>query len=287
MRCCFITKFISVFMAVLLVSSLCGCDKKAGVKEKPNFSDEILERVVEADHVIAFIVEDIIAPSVRTVTLNGTALSLTYKKTGYCSVGDYQIIRYAVDGDESKPIDLDMGGNIIRILYTYMTLDVSKNATSDEVLAKLKPELEKIEDISKYEHIEVKVSESGADGFGKYSFSFHNLEDGIVTDYLCVSVSDDGGVSDLQIFNLPDNKPVVNVNEDKLNDVIEAKLMKKHDTDSSKYVSFEKYGDHDYLTVYNGEYYLDCSVRPKFMQNGSETSGFIISLLVPLDLVSD
>lgn len=280
------TKIISVFLTVLLVFSLCSCNKETVDKAKPNISDEVLNRVLEIDRVITFTVDDTVE-AVRTVTLNGTVLSLTYKQTGYHPLGDYHAHRYSVDGDENKFIDIDMNGNIVRIRYAYITLDISKTATTDEVLAKLRPELEKIKDLSKYEHIEIKDQGNGDSGFGEYSFNFYNLEDGIVTDYLYVSVSDDGGVSDLRIFDLPDERPAVNVNEDKLNDIIEAKLMKMHNTDNRKYVSFKKWGDHYQLTVYKGEYYLDCYVIPKFIQFDSEVSGFVISLLIPLDLVND
>lgn len=280
------TKIISVFLAVLLVFSLCSCNKETVDKAKPNISDEVLNRVLDVDRVITFTVDDTVE-AVRTVTLNGTVLNLTYKQTGYHPLGDYHAHRYTVDGDESKVIDIDINGNIIRIGYTYMTLDISKTATSDEVLAKLIPELEKIKDLSKYEHIKINDQGNGDNGFGEYDFNFHNLEDGIVTDYLYVSVSDDGGVSDLRVLDLPDERPAVNVNEDTLNDIIEAKLMKTHNTDNRKYVSFEKWGDYNNLTVHKGEYYIDCYVIPKFIQFDSEVSGFVISLLIPLDLVND
>ncbi len=279
-------RIISALITMMLVISLCGCDKTVDDKTKTIISEEILSRVLDIDRVIMFTVDDTVE-AVRTVTLNGTVLSLTYKHTGYHPLGDYHAHRYTVDGDESKFIDIDMNRNIIRIRYAYITLDISNTATADEVLAKLRPELEKIKDLSKYEHIEIKDQGNGDSGFGEYSFTFHNSEDGIVTDYLYVSVSDDGGVSDLRIFDLPDERPAVNVNEDKLNDIIEAKLMKMHNTDNRKYVSFKKWGDHYSLTVYKGEYYLDCYVIPKFIQFDSEVSGFVISLLIPLDLVND
>lgn len=280
------TKIISVFLAVLLVFSLCSCNKETVDKAKPNISDEVLNRVLDVDRVITFTVDDTVE-AIRTVTLNGTVLSLTYKQTGYHPLGDYHAHRYTVDGDESKFIDIDMNGNIIRIRYKYMTLDISKTATPDEVLAKLRPELEKIRDLSQYEFVELPEQREGGKGFGEYGFSFYNMQDGIVTDHLYVSVLDDGGVSDLYIFDMPDERPTVNVNEDKLNDIINAKLKSTHSTNGREYISYKKSVDHYQLTVYKGEYYLDCFVIPKFIQFDSEVSGFVISLLIPLDLINN
>lgn len=279
-------KIICILITMMLVISLCGCHKTLDDKTKTIISDEILSRVLDVDRVITFTVDDTVE-AVRTVTLNGTVLSLTYKQTGYHPLGDYHAHRYTVDGDESKFIDIDMNGNIIRIRYKYMTLDISKTATPDEVLEKLRPELEKIRDLSQYEFVELPEPREGGKGFGEYGFSFYNMQDGIVTDYLYVSILDDGGVSDLYIFDMPDKRPTVNVNEDKLNDIINAKLKSTHSTNGREYISYKKSVDHYQLTVYKGEYYLDCFVIPKFIQNGSETSGFVISLLVPLDLVND
>ncbi len=293
------TRIISVFLAVLLVFSICGCNKKADSKMNDDFLSRILEiddgqysaekdfnhtNLISADPVLTV---ETTVQTTNNITLNDINLSLTYKDTAYFPLGDKLVYRYCVDGDDSKVIDIDMNGNLNRIRYKYITLDISKTATPEEVLTKLRPELEKIRDLSQYEFIKLPEQRESKEGFGSYGFLFYNMEGKYGIDYLYVAVFDDGGVTGLYIYDLPDEKRNFTVNEDKLNDIIEAKLRSIYDTNDSKYVSFKKYGDYDYLTVYNGEYYLDCSVVPKFIRNGHETSGFVISLLVPLDLIID
>ncbi len=291
-------KIICVIITMTLIISIFGCNKKSDSTTKDDYLNDVFE--IDAGQYSAekdlnhanliynnpVLTVDTTVQASKTIVLNGADLSLTYKNTAYYPIGDKKVYRYLVGGDESKIIEIDTNGNITRIRYEYTKLDISKNATPEEVLAKLRPELAKIRDLSKYEFIKLPGSRESDSGFGSYQYLFYNMEGSYTTDYLFVAVFDDGSVTGFQIRDLPNEERNFNINEDKVNEIIEAKLRDIYDTDNTKYVSFERSGDYS-LTVYDGKYYLRCAVSARHIRFGSEKSGFLIPLLIPMELITN
>lgn len=291
-------KIICVIITITLIISICGCNKKSDSTTKDDFLNHVFEidagqysaekdlnhaNLISNDPILTV---DTTVQASKSIVLNGANLSLTYKNTVHFPVGDKTVYRYLVDGDESKIIEIDTNGNINRIRYEYTKLDISKNATPEEVLIKLKPELEAIRDLSKYEFVRLPEQQESDNGFGSYQYSFYNMEGSYVTDSLSFIVFEDGSVHGLRTYDLPDEKRNFTVNEEKLNEIIEAKLRNIYDTDTTKYVSFKRSGDYS-LTVYDGKYYLVCAVSARHIRVGAEVAGFLIPLLIPMDLITD
>lgn len=223
----------------------------------------------------------------KSLVLNGLNHSLKYKDTLYYPIGAKRVHRYFVDGDENKAVLIDDKGAINSILYKYMTLNISRSSSPAAVLESLKPELSEITDISYYKNVKMPEPTHDAEGLGIYDYLFYNQNNGYMTDYLRVSVSDDGSVFGLSINNLTETNLNLNVNKEKEKNAIESKLKDIYNTDDTQFQSYAMSYD-PCITVYENRIYIEYFISAEYThkQHG-EISDYIKTVLVPLSAVSD
>ena len=226
----------------------------------------------------------------KIVAINGKEETLKYEDTLFYPVGEKRVYRYFIDGDEKKTVLIDEKGKINSILFDYTRIDIPKKASADEVLEPLKTELSKIFDISFYKnvkHSNVKYNESG---FGLYDFVFYNEKSGYMTDYLRISVNDDGFIFGLRENRLNISDFEVNIDKEKENAAIDAKIKDIFTTDNTKLNSWEAASTGaPKITVYNGQLYVKHYIVANYTHTvyGGEISSFINKILIPLDLISE
>ena len=232
---------------------------------------------------------DATAQSERKISLDGIEHSLKYKDTIHYLVGDKIVHTYVVDGNEDDIVLIDANDNIQSILYKYLYLNFSKNASPDEVLELLKPELNKIFNLFFYENIDIKPSyDSTKTKVRFYDYMFYNIQNGYITDYLLVSVASDGGVHAIKQHDLATKDFTVDINKDKENAAIEAKLKDIYNTDSTEYISSQRYGT-PRISIYDNQICVVYDVSADYLDKKCDVqiSGFRINLLIPLDLISN
>ncbi len=223
----------------------------------------------------------------KSLVLNGAERSLKYKDTLFYPIGDKYVHRYFVDGNEENTVLIDSEGAVQAILYDYTVLDITQTASPAEVLALLKLELSKITDISFYENMKIPEHAPEEKGFGVYDFLFFNQKNGYMTDYLIVSVFDDGRVLGLKINNLPETSFNLDIDHEKEKQAIECKMKEIFDTEDRQYKSYALHFD-PCITIYEGEIYIEYSVSAKYVYaQGGEMSSFINIILIPLSLISN
>lgn len=224
----------------------------------------------------------------KTIIINDVEWELKYRDTLYYPVGSKQVHRYFVNGDENKKVLLDNYGEINSILFKFATLEISKNATSSEVLELLKPELAKIVDITFYKDIIMPQDSSNTSGFGIYDYKFYNQKNGYITDYLNVSISsEDGSVFGLKINNLSATNIELDINKEKEKQAIDLKLKDIVSiTNIGEYISYEVCFP-PMVKEYENQLYIMHFVSPKYMSENGETSGAIQTLLIPVELISN
>ncbi len=223
----------------------------------------------------------------KSLVLNGAERSLKYKDTLFYPIGDRRVHRYFVDGNEKKTVLIDSEGAVQAILYEYTVLDISRTASAAEVLPPLKLELSKMFDLSFYENVEMSKHAPDEKGFGIYDYRFFNQKNGYMTDYLIVSVTEDGEVLGLRINNLPKTSFNLDIDHEKEKQAIECKMKEIFDTEDRQYKSYALDFD-PCITIYEGEIYIKYYVSAIYTDaQGGEMSSFINIILIPLSLISN
>ena len=223
----------------------------------------------------------------KSLDVNNTTLTIKYQETLYYPVSDKRVHKYFVDNDEKKTVLIDENGKINALLYTYTTINISKNASTDEVIEPLKAELSKVLDISFYKNVQTSSVPYSDSAFGLYSYVFYNEKNGYMTDYLKVSVSDDGGVFGLSINNLPESDFNVNISKEKEDEAIQAKMKDIYNTDKTEYKTYKSIFD-PCIVVYEDQLYVQYFVSATYTHSEhGETNSFINTILIPLDLISE
>lgn len=226
-------------------------------------------------------------PAERSVTINSSDYSLRYKESLYYPIGGRYVHGYYVDGDEESIILVDDNGEINSILYKYTALNISRTASPAVVYEPLKAEISKITDVSFYENVKMPERSADEKGFGIYDYLFYNQKNDYITDYLKVSVSDDGSVFGLSINNLSETDFNSDISKEKENNAIESKLKDIYNTDVTQYRSYEMQFD-PCITVYDNQIYIQYFISAKYThkQHG-ETGGCIDIILIPLSVISN
>lgn len=299
--------FLLMLIIMILIVWVTGCNNTDNVKEidtnKTNLTVIDLDRIIEIDvgvlgdekflnyknmikDEIEFSVEQTFQME-KSIIINNSEHMLKYQDTLYYPIGSKRVHRYFANGDESKTVLMDDDGKINALMYVFATLDISEANGASEILEVLKPELSKVIDISFYENVSVPLSSSNEKKFGFYDYLFYNQINGYMTDYLKVSVRDNGDVLGLNINNFTSNDITINIDKEKEKDVIELKLKDIYDTSDTQYQSYKLYFE-PYMVIYDGEVYVRYFISTQYIDlHINKTMERLNSILIPLDLISN
>ena len=212
-------------------------------------------------------------PKKRTITLNGEKLELTYQYSLLYPVGQEKLHKYVVDGDKEKMICLGDDGKVKSMTYAYAYLSVSIADDAYDVLEKLKPQLEKDFDISKYKYTEMpKDTAPQANKYSWYEYEFYNETNGCRTQYFRVRVKGDGGVTvsvqDLDAIEFP----LFFINKRKMERALKKKMQDLYTNDDYEYISCEYRDDRQtYALMFRNELSLYLHVNVKYFDLETES----------------
>ena len=222
----------------------------------------------------------------KQISVNNVEHGLKYKDSLYYPIGCRTVHRYIVDGNEESTLLIDEDGNIKSILYSYTTLNINGSASPAELLEPLKVELSKILDITYYKNVKLPNANQDANGFGIYSYVFYNVIGNYMTDYLKVSISDDGSVFGLSINNSPLVDFKLSIDTEKENLAIESKLKEIYNTDTTQYKSYNIAFD-PCIVQYNDQVYIQYILSTNYLHTQyGEMSSYLNTILIPVDDIS-
>lgn len=221
------------------------------------------------------------------IKINEEEMSLVYDTTCFYPVGEKRVHLYLINGDEEKKVLIDESGNVNSLLYKFAHLDISPFDSPEAVWELLQPELCKYVDLKNYAHMKMPNDSQNEYGFSIYDYYFYNETNGYMTDYVIVSVSQKGNVLGLKINDLPTHDFKVDIDSEKEKNAIELKVKDMFNTNKTEYISHEMHFE-PRITVYNGQVYVKYYVSAQFKNTvkNAEMSSFLISILIPLDMIN-
>lgn len=237
------------------------------------------------------------APATKKVKINGVEKELHYKDTRYYPISGTTARSYLInpEDDEDVTVLINQDGTIKSVLNRFDKIDISKYDTPEKVLPKVKEVVEEYVDLSKYKYYEEpyynpETLESSSVGFGIYTFGFYNLVDGCTTDYVSVSVDYRGNVASLKITNMKQSITSLNIDEKLEDEILELKFRDIYTTDTTEYISHKidesvrktvvTHEDGTVYIIYRG------SAKYRLKSTGAEINGWLIEIVVPLELIS-
>lgn len=290
-------KYFTISLATVLLLSLCSChqtrsEKEAFLKDIAEAGSGVYEQETDFHHsnVISDQAVQTVDSSVqaeRVVSINGIDRQLAYHDTLFYPVGETTVYRYYIDGDEDCTVLMDQDGRIQSLLYHFATLDISKTASPDEVRPLLEQKLSELVELSEYEHVNLPSASSDPNGFGIYDFLYYNMIDGYMTDYVKVSVSDDGNIFGFSIHNLASEDVHFSIDKDRENELLNLKLNDIYTTEHTEYVSYQL-AFTPQVVVYHDELHIQYPVSANYTtkDNGQMTS-LVNQILIPLRLIAE
>ena len=223
----------------------------------------------------------------KQMVFNNVECELNYKDSLYYPIGCKTMHRYIVNGNEDKTILIDESGNIKSVLYSYTTLNIDRSASPEEILEPLKNELIKILDIGYYEKVKLPDANQDANGFGIYSYVFYNAIGNYMTDYLKVSVSDDGSVFGLSINNLTLVDFKLDIDMEKESFAIESKLKEIYNTETTQYQSYNIVFN-PCIVQYNEQVYIQYILSTNYLHTQyGEMSSYLNTVLIPVNVINN
>lgn len=290
--------FLIINIIILILAfTLCSCGRKTNID---NAGDKYLTRIYEIDNEIYNVEKDFnhsnivsdqtvhsTVPGVASKTklhFDGIEKEFVYFDTLYYPIGEKKVHKYITN--EEQVVLLNQDGTVNALLFDFATLNISETAKPNEVLSVLESELVKWVDISQYEHLQMPESVEDDQKFGMYYFLYYNTEQGYLTDYVRVSVLDDGRVFGLSINNLNSDGMVLNIDKELENKMIDLKLKDIYTTESTEYISYNVVVQ-PRIVVFNDVLYVLYSVSANYLTvSGEQMSSFANSILIPVDLVA-
>lgn len=292
-------KYIAILMLILIVFSVCSCNKSE--KNNEQYLDRIFEvenaqytdekefnhkNIISSDVVHS---KDTTVLSEKKVKLNGEDVTVKYNETLFYPVGEITLHSYLVDGDPEKEVLIDNDGNVNSILFKYDKIDISGVETLTDVCALAKEELSKYFDISKYRCTSIlrPVTDINSSPW-MCTFQLYNTVDGCISDRFRFSVYDDGSLFAVRTFDSGVGDIKMDIDNEKVKEIVELKLKDVYDTDKCEYVSFTTYHVPSVIK-YNGEVCIEYYASALYVRKGdsSETavSSFINMIIIPLELI--
>ncbi len=291
-------KIFIVTIVFALIFGVCSCNSS-----KDYNREECLNMILEIDNDLCntekdFNHKNIVSDKVEYSTddnaplkikckINDHEEELDYHDTLYYPIGGKKVNRYFVNGNEDHVILISQDGSVNSILYEFITLDISKTATPNEVLPVLERELNKWINTSDYEHINIpEYSNENIQGFGIYDFLYYNSVDGYMTDYVKVSVSDDGCVFGFSINNLKYDNIRLDIDKELEIEMLNLKLKDIYTTDNTKYKSYNTVFTPQ-VVIYNDKPCIRYFVSADYSHaTNGDTTSWLNSILIPVDLIT-
>lgn len=308
-------KLLLINIVVALVFSICSCNinKENNNGNEDISSDEVtdvkqintedyLNLILEIDSEL-YIIEnnfnhrnsvsdkaeyltDSSVVSIIKREIDNSEKELKYQDTLFYPIGEKRLNRYFVNGNEDNTVLVNQDGTVNAILYEFVTLDISETATPNEVLPVLVQELNKWIRTSDYEHINIPEYTENSQGFGIYDFLYYNSVDGYMTDYVKVSVSDDGCVFGFWINDLNYDNISLNIDKELETELLNLKLKDIYDTDNTEYNSYNT-AFIPQVVIYNNKPHIRYFVSANYSYaSGGEATSWINNILIPVDLIT-
>ena len=304
-------KILSFILIFVFIIGLCSCGNQNNVTTTQNkninnqsfdyldlilqlkedylgVEEELNDKNIISDAPTHFIDNNV--KETLVVKINGVDEELHYSESLYYQVGDQTLHLYLVNGEEGKTVLIDKNQKISSLLYKFTVINVNESATPEEVLLELKDILSEYLDLSSYKYIKMPEDKSKEnDGFGSYRFIFYNSVGGYQTDWIKISVSDDGAVFGFAINNLKHNISSLNINEDLANEMLELKFKDMFTTEKTEYISYKV--DETYprrVIVINDKSYIEYrgSARYLHKDSGLEVNSYSQYIYIPVEIIS-
>lgn len=286
-------KIFLVFTALLVIISFSACNNMQ------NASMDNLDMIYELDNNL-YIAEKSFnhkntiynnveyskktnLPHSAEFAFNGNEERFVYNDTLFYPIGEKLVNRYFESGKNDNVILLNEDGSINSILYKYTRLEINGSFDPNNDLIELKNELKKWVDTSKYEYIE--APDYADKELEIYDYIFYNMIEGYITDYMRVSVSNDGYIFGLSINNLMLENFVLNINKSLEEKMINLKLSDIYNTQNTEYKSYNTVFPPQ-VVKYNNEIYVQYSVSANYIDsNETELTSWLNCILIPTSLI--
>ena len=225
-----------------------------------------------------------------TVKINGAQKELQYLESLYYPVPDQTYDIYLVSGEEGEKVYLDENGDVCYIEGVFTTVNISKTAAPEDVLPLLKEAVKEYADLSYYKNVKMPDDKSqNASGFGSYKFYFYNTADGYRTDWLRVTVNDDGTVKSLRINNLKYSVTSLNIVKSLENKMLDLKVNDMYTTlftEPESYKLSDRVSEPVEVIIRNGEVYIQYTLCIEYTHiiDGKGEDDYI-DIIVPLDII--
>ncbi len=221
----------------------------------------------------------------KKIQICGKEFNLSYYETLYYPISEKKVHKYMVEGNNMGSVLLNEDGSVSALLFNFVTLDIDKTASPESVRALVEPIISTWTDVSKYKNIDMpKYDENNKKEFGMYSFLYFNTTDGYMTDYMKVSVSDNGDVSGFSINDLNIANIDLNIDDDLAEELLVLKLEDIYTTSESKYLSHDK--RFSQIVLYKNELHIQYTVSVTYRHSSNgEASTPLQRILIPVRFI--
>ena len=115
------------------------------------------------------------------------------------------------------------------------SIEIPKNASSEEVLPFAKEFLSQFTDLSQYNNTEYKI-----DGLGDYTFKFYRVVNGYITGWAEIEISAEGKITRIFIEKIQDEITSLNVNWQRVEEFLYIRIKDIFTTDFVEFISCDK-----------------------------------------------
>lgn len=290
-------KLYFTVISVVVIFAICACTKAEDLNADDIFiiddgvlqfeTDDLNYRNVICAKTVSLI--DSTAEATKTEKINGIEYKMEYCETLLLPVTDKKVHEYLVCGTEDHFIYFNPDGSLDALLFDFAKIDISPTASATDINPIIIDKLKGIIDLTEYEYVDIpEDNKKTKEKFGIYDFLYYNMNSGYMTDYVKVSVSDDGDVFGFSINNIGTDIPNLMIDKNLEDRFLSEKLKSIYDTSNKTYKSYDTVFN-PIVVFYNGELCTEHFVSANYVDNktGQEISDYIIRLLIPVRLVTD
>ena len=306
-----------VFLVIALVFVLTGCGNNSnvttldseGLSSDTNYNSHYLNLIYqnEEEHqsadpdlndknVISSLptyYNDTNAKKKITVKINGAYEELIYSESLYYQVGNETLHLYLVNGESGKTVLIDENERICSLSYNFAVIEIDKFSTPEKVLDALKDALDEYVDLSHYEYTVMpndKSEENDGSGFGRYYFVLYNSINGYRTDWMKVSVKDDGRVSGFNIIDFKYSINSLTVDERLEKEMLELKFKDMFTTGETEFISYSLDERHSpQLVIIDDKLCIEYCGSAKYLhkESGFELNSYLKYVYVPIEIIGE
>ena len=223
----------------------------------------------------------------KKIKIDGVEEILLYVETEYYPIEERKLYLYLVNGEEEKKIWLDQDGDIYQIQYAFDYIDISQDATPEEVLPAIKEVLNDYVDLSYYSTEELIPPETE---FGSWTFVAKNTINGYRTDRLYVVFDQEGNVFRFIVENINCSITSLNIDEEKVDKLLELKFRDIYGIrEDVEYKSYELSDMNPLVVALDGNAYIiyKASANLYFKEQQRDHSTHSINIYLPVDLITE